>query len=484
MDAHRLKFGRDVTIAAAATATRSGRNLLLLPLLTRFLTPDDFGLYSQIAVTVALLIPWVSLQLSGAVVHFLAGINARGQIREGFYSILLFVGLCGSLCALLVYLFLPLLSWLPLLERLAAYAGAIALLLAVTAVNDVVLSYFRAFRLMVTHSALALGHNTVEILAIAIAVWHHPDLQMVLLAMVAARCLSLSVGLVAIAFRIGLGLPRFHHLRTYLDFSLPLVPESSFYRIFDATDRYVLGAVMGTAAVGLYHASFTAASLFTTFLAPVNFVMLPLMADLWNNDRRQDLGNYMTQTIRYAAMLVLPAFAVALFLAEPVLSWLLPPSYAQASTFFPLLALGFVVYGFGVMAGNLRVALGETRLTMRITGAMALMNVALNLLLIPMAGIMGAIAATLASHLFYAAANLILSRRRLHYRLPWRPILHYGEAATAAGLLVAFANTLLLAGPVVLITGGGILYLALLWWTGGISSRELLFLHGMLSRRR
>ena len=98
MDAHRLKFGRDVTIAAAATATRSGRNLLLLPLLTRFLTPDDFGLYSQIAVTVALLIPWVSLQLSGAVVHFLAGINARGQIREGFYSILLFVGLCGSLC--------------------------------------------------------------------------------------------------------------------------------------------------------------------------------------------------------------------------------------------------------------------------------------------------------------------------------------------------------------------------------------------------
>ena len=77
------------------------------------------------------------------------------------------------------------LPWL-LLVILLPYAGAIALLLAVTAVNDVVLSYFRAFRLMLTHSALALGHNTVEILAIAIAVWHHPDLQLVLLAMVAA----------------------------------------------------------------------------------------------------------------------------------------------------------------------------------------------------------------------------------------------------------------------------------------------------------
>ena len=56
MPSHKIRFGRDVLIAAVATALKSLRNLLLIRFISFNLSLADYGVWEQIAVGMALIL--------------------------------------------------------------------------------------------------------------------------------------------------------------------------------------------------------------------------------------------------------------------------------------------------------------------------------------------------------------------------------------------------------------------------------------------
>ena len=294
---HRTKFGRDVVVAGIATLTRSLRNLLLLPLLTHAISLSDFGVWEQIAVGIAILVPWVSLHLPGALLRVLAGQQDVRQVQEGFYSVLFFVFLYGAFFAAACWLAAQYLSAYPGLQPFMLYSDAILLVLPLTVLNNVALAFFRTFRLMLRHSLLILFQNFGEILLITYLLDRGGGVLGALLALAVIRGLTLAAGLAMVVARIGFRWPRFRVLGPYLRFGLPLVPQSWFYRVFDAGDRYILSYCIGSVAVGLYTAAYTAGTLFSTLISPLNLVLLPLMAELWNSQRISPQGNLVGSTL-------------------------------------------------------------------------------------------------------------------------------------------------------------------------------------------
>lgn len=483
MSSLQVKFGRDVLVATAATALKSLRNLLMLPLLTHGLSEADFGLWSQIAGGIAIAIPWISLRLNSALIRFLPGKEDKNEVLEGFYSIFFFTFGSSSICALLFYAFFPLLDSFPLFRPFLPYSIYICTLIPLTALLGILTTYFRAFRLIVRHSMLTLGQHFSEIILTGWTLQSGFGLQGVLLALILIRGLITIISFGMVIALIGIAFPRFSSLKAFLRYSIPLIPNSTTYLIFDAADRFIINFFLGNVAVGLYSAAYTAGSFFSTLTAPIHLVLFPLMAELWNSQNRSELKEYFFHTLRFTGMFSLPALAGALVLARPLFSLLVPSAYLAALPYFPLLALSFLLFSFGVAGGNLLMTAGQTRLLLALDGTMALANILLNISLIPLVGIYGSVLSMLICHLLYTLATLILSHRILSSHFPWKDLLRCTIASLGMAALLQLLVSTWSPSLLVSVLAGCISYFVVLWALRGLSYQDLAYAASLFRRK-
>ncbi len=100
---------------------------------------------------------------------------------------------------------------------------------------------------------------------------------------------------------------------------------------------------------------------------------------------------------------------------------------------FPL-ALGLVGYGLYIIAANILLARGETRTISLVVLVAALLNLLLNVVLIPLIGAMGASLATLASYTLLAVGAGVAAQRSEGIRFRWE---HLAGVVLVVSLLYA-----------------------------------------------
>jgi len=474
MPSHKIRFGRDVLIAAVATALKSLRNLLLIRFISFNLSLADYGVWEQIAVGMALILPWITLQLPSALLRFLPGHDDLRRWADDFLSVFTFVVATTAGLGMVLLYGLELLAPYPHLAPFAAHAALIAWLFPTTAAVNTVVILLRARRLMFIHSILTLAQNFGEFALTGYLLSQGHDLGAAILSLVLVRGLIALAGLCIAHTHFGLARPTFSRLREYLTYTMPLVPNSSLYRVFDAGDRYVLSYFTSHAAVGIYAAAYTMGSFFTTLIGPINMVLLPVMAEFWNQRREAELGEYMTQAIRYSTLLSLPALAGAIYLAPRLLAMLMADT-DQAVPYFRLISCSFLIFGIGILGSNLLVTAGRTRLLLSVDFTLATSNLLLNLLFVPAMGIMGAVVATLMSHIAYATIVLYKAHQIAPFRLPVVPVVH---SAAGAGCMIGclYLTSALFGTTLVLQVGlGAAVYAVFMVASGGIERRELRF---------
>ncbi len=475
MTSHKINFGRDVLITAAATALKSLRNLLLIRFISVNLSLADYGIWEQIAVGIALVIPWVTLQLPSGLLRFLPGIDDKQRWRDDFYSVLLFVFTTTTIAAILAWLGSTLLPPHPQLEPFVAHAPLIALLIPITAVTNTFITLLRALRRMVLHSSLTLAQNFGEFALIGYLLVHGHDLGVALLSLSIVRAAVILAGLFVAYAEFGISWPSWTHLRTYLSYTVPLVPNSSFYHIFNAGDRYVLSYFTGHTAVGIYAASYTMGSFFTTLISPINMVLLPVMAELWNQQREGELGEYLTQSIHYSTLVSIPALACAHYLAPSLLGLLATDAADQLAPSFIILSCSFLIFGIGILGGNLLATAGRSRLLLAVDFSLAAFNLLLNLLLVPIWGIMGATISTLLSHILYAIIVLCKAHEIVAFRMPWSSIAHCALGTVLMIGVLHLLNAFVQIAFPMQIASCAVVYLLFMLASGGIEKREVVF---------
>ena len=215
-------------------------------------------------------------------------------------------------------------------------------------------------------------------------------------------------------------------------FGLPLVPSALFLWTTNFSDRFFLVKLAGAAEVGLYSIGVRLASAIVLLLTAFRMAW-PAFAYSIEDDReaRRTYGFVLTYLLFIACWA-----ALALGLLAPWLVRLLTtPEFYEGSRVVAPLAFASALY-----AGYVVVAIGigrarRTQFNWVVTGAGALVNVALNLILIPPYGMMGAAVATIAA---YGTMFVGMIWRAQHiYRVPyqWRRVATLG--VVAVGLVVA-----------------------------------------------
>ncbi|MGH3133567.1 MAG: lipopolysaccharide biosynthesis protein [Gaiellaceae bacterium] len=257
--------------------------------------------------------------------------------------------------------------------------------------------------------------------------------------------------------QLGLQLDR-RLLREMNRFGVPLVPTALFLWTTNFSDRLFLVRLADTTEVGLYSVGVRIASAMVLLLTAFRLAW-PAFAYSIEDDReaRRTYAFVLTYLVLLTAWV-----ATGLALLSPwLVDWIAAPAFEESSRVVGPLAFAAVAF-----AGYIVVAIGvgrarRTQFNWVVTGAAAAVNVALNLILIPPYGMIGAAVATIAAYATMFAGMAWWAQRIYPVPYQWRRVLTaglVGVALVVAGKLLdpgfAVALAFALAYPLALLPLG------------------------------
>lgn len=193
----------------------------------------------------------------------------------------------------------------------------------------------------------------------------------------------------------------------FIRYSLPMTVSRAASFVYRSADIFLLLYFLNAAAVGAYGVAYAAGRLVGMFSMAFNFLGAPIASKIEAASGADDMVTAHQPALRWLVILSIPAMVPLVLLPEPFITSLYRPRYAPGAGALAVLALAFAIDNVFNALGNLLRGLGKAR-PLAFNGFLAaVMNVALNIVLIPRYGIIGAAFATLASYLLMDALMTI-----------------------------------------------------------------------------
>jgi O-antigen/teichoic acid export membrane protein len=218
----------------------------------------------------------------------------------------------------------------------------------------------------------------------------------------------------------------FHEFRQMLRPAFTLGASHALALMNYNLDSIIVGVMLGPGPVGWYAAAYKPV---TACLAlPVSYFLglFPNLSRNYNENRKK-FRSVLVRSLRLTTVFALPLGVAGTFLAEPAITFLFGANYERSVPALQLLSWSAVLV---TLRGNFRQGLnaaGKQKLDLACASSAVLLNVILNLVLIPYYSIYGAAAATVASEiLWFGLSSYFFSRHVMPLNLAsilWRGVL-------------------------------------------------------------
>ena len=445
------KFARDIIWVAISQILTNLFGVITLPMLTKTYSSETYGIWTQVNVTVAFVVPILTLQFGTSVVRFLAGEDNQIQRRRSLGTMLCAILIVGCLFLAIANLFASQLS----IFLFNSPANAILVrLTSLWITSDALflffISYLRARGNIKQLSVLMVAMSAVEMVILVSLTKTGSGLETIVTGMVCTE-LFFTFGVLYLIVR-GEGFPmlNFEGIRKFLAFSGPQIPTVIFGLIISTSDRYVITHFLNLSETGIYASSNMLGGLVALFGSPINFVLLPTISKAWEQNRKQDVKNYFEYSIKLFLTLAIPAATGLCILSQPLLKLLTTSEYMVGSGLVLLVAVGAIfsgIYGINVFIVYL---LKQTKWLPLMIVAVSVTNVGLNLVLTPSIGIIGSAISNIISYFMLALIVFVWARKRFKYDVDFRYLgkviaatlgmalcLHYLKVGGVSGIILS-----------------------------------------------
>jgi len=211
-----------------------------------------------------------------------------------------------------------------------------------------------------------------------------------------------------------------YDFRHWLNISLPLLVISACELMLQNADVLIVSAYSSPSEVGIYFAAAKTMSLIMFVHYAVGSAVANRFAALNTRSDREGLQICAQEAVRWTFWPSLAAALVILALGHPLL-WLFGPQFTSGFPVMMILVAGLLVRSSIGPAEFLLNMLGQQRRCAAAMVTSAALNIALNLLLVPVWGLVGAAIATSASLIVLSILQYRIVRTRLQVDIAiWR----------------------------------------------------------------
>jgi O-antigen/teichoic acid export membrane protein len=416
-DASYSSFVKDIGSVSSLRLLGGGLLFISQVLLAGWMGPDAFGRYSFAWACVAILATVGSLGFGATSVRFIAAYRTaglkhrlRGLVRFG--RMLTITSACViAASALAVVAVLP----------HSSYHGPLALaFLALPALMVLTLesSYARGFG-WVTFSVIAaqIGRPLFLIAAgtLVASSIHDGGAELYVVACGFAYLLAAVVQHLALRRRLTNAVnpgPREYDAAAWIGMSWAILILNSSQAIRANTDLLIVGAILDPADLGIYTAVVRTATLVAFLLSVASMVIQPTISCLHSQGRLSELHRFLRRATGTIFIVTFSFGLIVTLFGHSILA-LFGRAFVAGYTALVILVTGHVMVALFGPVTSLLIMTGRQHLAAMVHVGSILLNIVLNILLIPRFGIEGAALAA-ATSLCLATIGLKLSARRLH----------------------------------------------------------------------
>ncbi|WP_201485997.1 lipopolysaccharide biosynthesis protein [Pseudomonas sp. OF001] len=364
--------------------------LALIPILTQYLTPKEYGEASIFQTLISAFLAFIGLSTHLSASRKYYENSSHNEIGRFNFSCLLVV---TSTTLIAIFLLLTLQSKLSDSTGLSAQWLLISILVAAsTAFIQLRLSLWQVQKKALSYGALQISQSLANLILSLLLV-------VVLSQGVDGRMSAHSIT-IFIASAIALLLlkrdgiliphkPNLHHIKDILAFGIPLIPHVGGIFLLTSADRLIISSRLGLAEAGIYMLAVQISSVVGLIFDAANKAYMPWLYEKLSKNTISEKIKIVR--INYTCYLVILSGAgIACFLAPWIINNLINKTYAQAGAVIGWLIIGQAFSGMYLLVANHIFYSKNTKVLSVVTISTGILHLTLLVLLINKLGVEGA----------------------------------------------------------------------------------------------
>lgn len=363
----------------------------LLPILTRYLTPEEYGEVAMFQTLIGALAAFVGLSVRGTAVRKFYDSNlGENELAE-------FIGACVQI--LLITSLISLAVFAAFIGQFSNWLGLdkqwVMLAVLVTAANALIqlrLGQWQVRKQAVKYGVLQISRSLMDfVLTLGLVVLFLKGVDGRLSAQVLAPITFalLAVWLLKRNNLLKVFSWRPDYIREVLKFGVPLIPHVGGAFLLASVDRFVINSELGLAQTGIYMVAAQFAMALTLVFDAVNKAYVPWLFERLKNNSHAEKRQIVLFTYGWY-VLILAGAALAFLVGPWLVTFVAGPEYAEAGEVIGWLAFGHVFGGMYLMVTNYIFFSKRTGLLSLVTITSGIINILLLFALIGSFGLKGA----------------------------------------------------------------------------------------------
>lgn len=263
-----------------------------------------------------------------------------------------------------------------------------------------------------------------------------------------------------------------------LRFSLPVVITGTMFSILTKIDSILLGLLLSsTEPVGVYRAVYPLARLLLVAMLSFNYILMPVLSRLDKRDNIAEMRHIYRTATKWIFAVSFPILLIYFTFSKTVITYTFGGKYTTGSLALTILATGFFIRSVAGPNDSALQSIGKTKTVMIDSIVVTILNVVLNIVLIPHHGVIGAAVATSITFIIFNILMIYQLNREVGIQPFSRPMLTILVVAVCS-YLVALAVPLTSTGRIRLLVVLAVfvpMYFVFLWtFVVGDAEHELL----------
>lgn len=409
------KIIKDINWAFSSLIISSFVHLLLRILLGRELGPDGLGVYTLVFTLYLLSILFSSFGIDSALTRYVPINKEKVQtVKEYVSSGVLLSFICGLLISFIIYVSSDFISNILFnIPEMAYLLKITAFCVPFNTLQKIVLGTLNGQRRMKEFAYLDIIQNT---LILTLSVFFVNTLKLSVFGAVIGFIIpSTIVGIISLGLIRNLLLIPSHLcssiFKDILWFGFYSMLAMSASRVMAQIDSVMIGHYMDETSVGYYSVAVILIQGIALLPAAVQKITTPEIARYYSKKDFRRISNLVQKTVLNTYLITLIITVLLAILGKHIISIIFTPNFLPAYTPLLILLIGYTIHAPVTSLGGAISSMGKVKITFKLHLLCTLINVLLNLILIPKFGLIGASTATSISLIIHTLIYMHFTRK-------------------------------------------------------------------------